>query len=88
MFLHHVLTLGHNNSDRNTMVQKRFTAADLWTRIINTGWHHCTCYYKFYIAFITGYGRLMADGDYRGLMGIYLAAINPHLPPLGINGKN
>ncbi len=25
----------------------------------------------------TGYARLMADGDYWGLMGIYLAAINP-----------
>ncbi len=45
----------------------------------------------------TGYGRLMADGDYWGLMGIYLAAINPqwglmgiinpHLSPLGINGS-
>ncbi len=30
----------------------------------------------------------MADGDYWGLMGIYLAAINLHLSPLGINGSN
>ncbi len=28
------------------------TAADLLTRITNTGWRHCTVYYKFYIDFI------------------------------------
>ncbi len=28
------------------------TAADLLTRIINTGWHHCTIYHRFYIDFI------------------------------------
>ncbi len=26
---------------------------------------------------IAGYGRLMTDGDYWGLMGIYLTVINP-----------
>ncbi len=28
------------------------TAEDLLTRIINTGWRHCTVYYRFYIDFI------------------------------------
>ncbi len=28
------------------------TAADLLTRIINTGWCHCTVYHRFYIDFI------------------------------------
>ena len=28
------------------------TAADLLTRIINTGWRHCTVHYRFYIDFI------------------------------------
>ena len=44
----------------NTLLQKRtatfqelaFTAADLSTRIINTGWRHYTVYYGFYIDFI------------------------------------
>ncbi len=35
---------------------------------------------------ISGYGRLMADGDYWGLMGIYLAAINPIWGLMGIIG--
>ncbi len=31
---------------------RHHTAADLLTRITNTGWRHCTVYYRFYIDFI------------------------------------
>ena len=34
----------------------------------------------------TGCSRLMANGDYWGLMGIYFHAINPSWGLLGING--
>ncbi len=33
--------------------------------------------WQYMYMYIAGYGRLMAYGDYWGLIGIYLAAINP-----------
>ena len=37
---------------RDNEHKKYSTAEDLLTRIVNTGWRHCTVYYRFYIDFI------------------------------------
>ncbi len=43
-------------ADRDMVEQQSgsffYTAADLLTRIINTGWRHCAVYYRCYIDFI------------------------------------
>ena len=45
-----------------------------------------TCIYFTVQTHVSGCGRLMANGDYWGLMGIYFHVINPSWGLMGIIG--